>query len=248
VPEITPSKYLVTCGWQDVPHLDEKAQAELLDSTPPHLRDARSKGAPSLGSGAIYPIEESRIVCDPFQIPDYFPRGYALDVGWNRTACIWGAIDPDSDVMYLYSEHYMGQVEPPIHAQAIQSRGDWIRGAIDPAARGRSQKDGESLYDIYTGLGLDLIKADNRVEAGIYEVWQRMASGRLQVFSSLLNTLSEYRLYRRDEKGKIVKEHDHLMDAMRYLVMKFHEIAQTEPEEYWEEDTPDYGRSSRTGY
>ena len=27
----------------------------------------------------------------------------------------------------------------------------------------------------------------------------------------------EYRLYRRDEKGRVVKENDHLMDASRYL-------------------------------
>jgi hypothetical protein len=29
----------------------------------------------------------------------------------------------------------------------------------------------------------------------------------------------EFRLNRRDQQGKIVKEGDHLMDAMRYLVM-----------------------------
>ena len=29
----------------------------------------------------------------------------------------------------------------------------------------------------------------------------------------------EFRLYRRDEKGRIVKERDHLMDATRYLEM-----------------------------
>ena len=32
------------------------------------------------------------------------------------------------------------------------------------------------------------------------------------------NWLAEYRLYRRDENGKIVKAHDHLMDATRYLI------------------------------
>jgi Terminase RNaseH-like domain len=45
-----------------------------------------------------------------------------------------------------------------------------------------------------------------------------MSAGRLKVFSSLSNWYQEFRLYRRDENGKVVKERDHLMDAMRYLV------------------------------
>jgi len=45
----------------------------------------------------------------------------------------------------------MGQQEPILHAQAIKSRGDWIRGVFDPAARGRSQVDGSKLIEIYCG-------------------------------------------------------------------------------------------------
>ncbi len=86
MPEISASKYLVNASWKDVPHIDEKTQAELLAATPPYLRDARSKGEPSLGAGAIYPVELSEVLVDPFQIPPHWPRCYALDVGWNRTA------------------------------------------------------------------------------------------------------------------------------------------------------------------
>ena len=39
-----------------------------------------------------------------------------------------------------------------------------------------------------------------------------------KVFTTLMHWRKEFRLYRRDEKGKIVKENDHLMDAKRYLV------------------------------
>lgn len=31
--------------------------------------------------------------------------------------------------------------------------------------------------------------------------------------------MEEYRLYRRDERGRVVKTNDHLMDAFRYAVM-----------------------------
>jgi hypothetical protein len=131
-------------------------------------------------------------------------------------------------VLYLYSEHYRGEAEPAVHAEAIRARGKWIAGVIDPTARNRSQADGRRLIELYRGLGLTLSEADAAVEAGIYEVWQRLSSGRLKVFRSLGNWLAEYRLYRRDEKGRVVKERDHLMDATRYLVVEFPSIARTE--------------------
>lgn len=229
MPEITPSKYLVQAGWDDVPHLDEETKAELLSSTPPHLQDARSKGIPSLGAGAIYPIPLSEVVVAPFAIPAYWPVMYALDVGWKRTACLWGALDRSTDTIYCYTEHYRGQAEPSIHATAIKARGVWIPGVIDPAARGRAQKDGEQLMAIYTNLGLRLEPAQNEIEAGIYAVWERLSTGRLKIFSTLQNLQAEYRLYRRDEKGKIVKDFDHLMDCLRYLVMGIHTRAETRP-------------------
>jgi len=100
------SKYVVMAGWDDVPHLDEQTKQDLYASIPPYQRDARSKGIPQLGSGAIYPVPESEIVCKPFEIARYWPRCYALDVGWNRTAAVWGAWNLDEDKVFLYAEHY----------------------------------------------------------------------------------------------------------------------------------------------
>jgi hypothetical protein len=229
MPEITRSRYLVQAGWDDVPHLDADTKRELLASTLPHLRDARSKGVPSLGAGAIYPVAESEVMVEPFPIPAYWPRAYGQDVGWNRTAAIWGAVDRNTDTVYLYAEHYRGQAEPSVHADAVKARGVWIPGVIDPASRGRAQKDGEQLLALYQGLGLHLTIADNSVEAGLYDVWQRLSTGRLKVFRTCLNWWAEYRLYRRDEKGRIVKANDHLMDATRYLIRSGLAVASVEP-------------------
>lgn len=225
------SKYVVMATWDDCAHLSKEVKDQLWNSIPPFQRDARSKGIPQLGAGAIYPVPETDLVVDDFPIPDHWPRSYALDVGWNRTAAIWGAINRETDTLYLYSEHYMGQAEPVIHAQAIKARGDWIPGVIDPAARGRGQADGNQLLQNYTDLGLNLEPAFNGVESGIYEVWQRMSSGRLKVFRSLTNWLFEFRLYRRDEKGHIVKVNDHLMDVTRYEIMSGLDVAKTIPVE-----------------
>lgn len=230
MPEISPSKYLVQAGWQDVPHLSEKMQEELLASTPPHLRDARARGIPSLGSGAIFPVEEESFVIEPFDLLPWWPRVYGLDVGWDRTAAVWGALDREADILFLYSEHYMGKAVPAIHASAIRGRGKWIPGVIDPSARNRGQRDGENLLKDYRGERLLLSPANNAVESGLFDVWQRLATGRLKVFGNLKNWLSEYRMYRRDENGKVVKEFDHLMDATRYLVVSGLKRARVEAE------------------
>jgi hypothetical protein len=90
---------------------------------------------------------------------------------------------------------------------------------------------------------LKLTPAINTVEAGIYTVWQLMSSGKLKVFRSLGNWLSEFRLYQRDKDGKILKQNDHLMDCTRYFVMSARERMQTKPRPQPE----DYQRSDYRG-
>ncbi|MGH8526493.1 MAG: terminase large subunit domain-containing protein, partial [Gammaproteobacteria bacterium] len=148
------SKGIVSATWDDAPHLTEKSKKEMWDATPPFQRDARSKGLPQLGAGLIYPIPENAVVCEPFEIPKHWPRSYGLDVGWNRTAAIWGATDRETDTVYWYSEHYQGESEPAVHAAAIKARGP-LPGAIDPASRSRTQTDGKQLIQLYREQGLD---------------------------------------------------------------------------------------------
>lgn len=211
-------KAVVQAGWDDAPWLTAEVKARLLADTPEHLKDSRSKGIPSMGAGAVFPTPIESILCDPFVIPDNWPRLYGLDVGWNKTACIWGALDPNSDTLYLYDEHYQGEQQPQHHAFAIKSRGDWIRGVIDPATRGRSQIDGNKLLTMYKALGLKLHLAKNERESGILLMNQRISTGKLKVFKTLTNFQREYILYRRKLNGKIEDENDHAMDAARYVV------------------------------
>jgi hypothetical protein len=223
------SKSVVMAGWDDVPHLTEDAKAELLAATPPHLIDSRSKGVPGMGSGAVYPVPEKEIMTDIREIPPWFRRAYGMDVGWNYTAVLFGAFDMDLDILYVYDGFKRQKAEPEIHAAAIKKRypgGVVLPGCIDPAARNRSQVDGRNLMRIYRkDEGLKLVPADNAVTAGIDAVWSRLSTGRLKVARHLTDFFDEYRLYRRREDGKIVKEHDHYMDALRYLVMTGPNIA-----------------------
>jgi hypothetical protein len=228
-------KFVVNAGWDHVPHLSEEQKAAELARIQPYQREARSKGIPTLGAGAIYPVAEDYVLCDPFQIPDWMPQCYALDVGWNRTAALWAAHDLNQDVVYLYSEYYRSEAEPPVHANAILSRGKWIPGVIDPAARGRGQRDGERLIQVYHELGLELLfAAANDLEAGIYECWIRLSTGRMKVFRSCQNWLAEFRFYQRDEKGRIKDgQADHLMDCMRYIILSGLARAVVRPASMW---------------
>lgn len=231
-------KWYVQAGWKDVPHLSADDKAALIATTPPYQIKARTEGEPVLGAGAIYPVAEEQILVPTRAVPDTWRRVYGMDVGWNRTAAIWAAQDPGSGALELYDEHYMGQGEPASHATAIKARGAWIRGVIDPASIAAGQKDGERLIEIYRGpeLGLQLVPAENAVEAGLMAVWNLLITGRLRVQAHLSNWLSEFRKYHRDEKGKIVKANDHLMDATRYLVVSGMPYLSLKPVE--EEATP----------
>jgi hypothetical protein len=68
-----------------------------------HLTNATRdrKAFPSLARARSIRFPKPDIVVDPFEIPVHCIRAYGLDVGWRRTAAIWGALDPDTDV-FLY--------------------------------------------------------------------------------------------------------------------------------------------------
>lgn len=227
------SRFVVTADWDNnAPHLTAKARKDLWDSIPEYQRDARTKGIPQLGAGVVYGLADAEILCDAFPIPNHYLRGYGIDVGWKRTAVIWRAKDPDTGISYLYDEHYGAEDSPEIHSAAIRRRGVWIPGAMDPAARNRKPDDGirlMSLYDqaVYTDGFLEaptrlpnagmIVLANNAVETGIYGMLMAFRGGMLKVMRNRCpNFMAERRLYRRDERGRIVKSFDHAMDAGRY--------------------------------
>jgi phage terminase large subunit-like protein len=242
--EAQPHKWYVQAGWNDAPHIPAHEKETLIATTPRHELRARTEGEPSLGIGAIYPIAEERIVCGEMLIPDSWPRCYGMDVGWNWTSAIWGARNPSSNTIYLYAEYCGQQEAPAVHAAAIRNKGAWIPGVIDPASGSSSQTDGKKLLDMYRGLGLQLTPADNAVTTGIQTVWEAMVVSSLQVLPSCENWLRELRKYHRDEKGRIVKANDHLMDATRYLMVsgrRLMRIQHKPPRRIWNEYPRHYG-------
>jgi hypothetical protein len=216
------SRFLIGADWDDAPHISDDAKATLLASIPAYQKDARSKGIPQLGAGAIYPIGESMLRVQDFPIPDHWTRGYGMDVGGGAkpTAAVFGALDRDAQVLYITNCYKHPGNEPSLHAAALKQRmGGWKwAGVGDSAALILTEHDAEQLVNVYRRLDLDLHLPDKSVETGIKEVWDLMVLGRFKVFASCVAWFEEFRMYRRDKHGRIVKSNDHLLDSSRYLV------------------------------
>ena len=181
-----------------------------------------------MGSGAVYPIAQSQYITERRPDP-LWPRAYGLDVGWQETAAVWLAWDTEASFAIAYDEYFRAQAEPAVHAAAIRAKGDWIPGAVDPAAVASSQKDGEKLIEQYIELGLRLTPADNAVTAGTTLVFNLLSTGQLKIAAHCSHLLKQLKMYRRDEKGRIVKKFDHGPDALRYGCMSGPQVRRTKP-------------------
>lgn len=220
------SKYVTMIGQDDAPHLNPPSitveeREELFAGMTEGERQARETGRPALGAGAIYPIREDILFIDPIPIPDWWEFAYALDPGWNVTAGLVCARNPDTDQHYLVAEYYGIRDQPVVHALGIKTILPWpeLIGCIDPSGDNvGNQKDGTKMKEEYEDQGLILQKANNAVHSGLRHCLILMQTGLLKVFNTLPYFKKEFRLYRRDVKGKIVKQNDHLLDDMRYLL------------------------------
>lgn len=232
---VTSFSYIVMAGWSDVPHLSEHAKRELLEATPPFLRDARSKGIPVMGEGRVFLIDEEAIKVQSFPIPSHWPRIAGLDVGWDHpTVAIWIAWDRDSDILYLYDEEVAFGKTPHEIAPSILTRGDWIPVAWPADTLQREKGTGFPVAELYRIEGVKMLhemaqfaeRGDDgetrlsrvSVEAGVYDMLQRMQTGRLKVFPGLIRWWSEFRVYHRKD-GVIVKLIDDAISASRYAIM-----------------------------
>lgn len=212
----------------DALHIPASERQKIIDSYPAHERGARIRGEPMLGSGAIFPISDDDIACDPFDlsvVPFYWLELAALDFGWDHpTAAVKALYNPQDDIVYITNAYRRKEATPLVHASALKSWGNvmfaWPHDGLQ-----HDKGSGVPLKEIYREQGLRM-RTDNArfedgsngVEAGIAEMLMRMETGRFKVFRHLTEWFEEKRMYHRRE-GKIWKEFDDLMAASRYLIM-----------------------------
>lgn len=220
------SRHVTFMTIDDAEHYSPERRAEIVAGYPAHEREARAKGIPVLGSGRVFPIAEEDIVCEPIQIPEHWVQINGLDFGWDHpfgaTNCAW---DKDADVFYVCKEYSARETTPLVHSGAVKPWGDWIPCAWPHDGLQHDKGSGDELAANYRTHGLAMLEeratfedGGNGVEAGIFEMLDRMQTGRWKVFSTCGGWLGEFRLYHR-KNGLIVKLKDDLISSSRYAYM-----------------------------
>lgn len=224
-----PGVWYVGATWDDAPHLDQQAKAQMLESYMDHERDTRSKGLPMMGQGAVYRIPEESIRCEPFKIPSYFRRIAGIDFGIDHpSAVVWLAHDPDTDIIYVTDIHRRSDETPVYHAAAILARSDWIPVAWPHDGDVRDKGTGQAIKERYQELGVPMLGFSARYdddrgggmssEPIIQSTIERMKTGRFKVFDTCQEWFEEFRMYHRKD-GKIVARKDDLLKATDYAHM-----------------------------
>jgi hypothetical protein len=218
--ETNPDRTTITMTIDDAEHYTAEQRQKIIDSYPPHEREARTKGIPSLGSGRIFPVEESAVRVEPFDIPKSWVQIGGMDFGYDHpfaaVGCAW---DRDADVFYVTKCYRQRESTPIIHCAAVRPWGVWLPWAWPHDGLQHDKGSGEQLADQYRRQGLNMLPeratfddGTNGVEAGVSDMLDRMQTGRFKVFSNCNDWFEEFRLYHRKD-GKIVKERDDLLSA-----------------------------------
>jgi hypothetical protein len=136
-----------------------------------------------------------------------------IDFGFrNPFAAVWGTLDGDG-VLWLTGEHYVRGKPLSHHVQHLPRKVMWY---CDPAGAA------ERCELICAGLAAR--PGLNAVRQGIAAVTARLEGGTLRVVEGRCpNLLAEAQLYRYDDDGgrgaeSPVGEHNHALDALRYLI------------------------------
>ncbi len=199
--------------------------------------------------GTVYQDSWDRAhnVIDRFPIPKEWPRYLAIDFGYvHPFVALWAAMDPDGR-LYIYRQIYMTKRLVEDHAKDIKKYSRWGEKDGDPLPREIiTDHDAEDRRTLERHLGLMTTAAHKGVSDGIQAVAARLrkqgdGKPRILIFrDSLVETdrdLAEGKqpLCLQDEpesyvwdtrqgmkKGEQpVKENDHGLDALRYLVARF---------------------------
>jgi phage terminase large subunit-like protein len=239
---------VVRAGWKDAPHImkNQKRMEQLKDQYPEFELKMRMEGEPFMGSGQVFLTSDDEIKIDPIEIPRHWKRICGIDFGIDHPfAASWIAYDSDTDVVYIYDTYKVKRETPPVHASAINRRGDWIPIVWPHDGLAADKASGKPLADHYRNEGLNLLEnqfsnppsegqkegqGGNGVEIGLIEMNDRMKSGRLKVFSTCSEFFEEKSTYHRKD-GKLIKLNDDCISASRYAIMslRFAEIEEKTP-------------------
>jgi phage terminase large subunit-like protein len=118
-----PDRGLVMMTIDDVGHYTAEQKRKIIEGYLPHERDARSKGIPLLGEGAVYQVAEELIAEDTIAPAPWWPRLIAVDFGWHDhpTAAVKGCWDRDNDCVHITAIYKQAKQTLPTYAAGIKA-------------------------------------------------------------------------------------------------------------------------------
>ena len=206
----------------DSPYFPIEEYERAKRTLPSHVFQLRYQGIFGKPEGLIYPDFQDHMIVQPFAIPREWRSAGGIDFGQaNPFVAGKAALDPSNDVLYLYDEYYMPRKTYNEHQKYLSHD---ITYYADPSGA----QDIEELRE----RDFDVQPANNDVSTGINAITERIKTNRFKVFVSCLNTIDEFSLYQRERnqssgewRDKPLKQNDHCMDMIRYLVMGLDEGA-----------------------
>lgn len=218
---------MISMELEDAEHIDEQARIKILDGYLPHEREARARGVPLLGSGKVFSVPPENFMEDPMEfIPPYWRKLWGIDFGIGHPfAAVLGIHDADNDVLHVHSTIREKDQLVLQHVQAMQRIGTLVPVAWPHDGTQRDRRSGEQIARIYKKEGLLMLPDHSTfedggysLEAGVFEIDNRIKSGRLKVGKHLTDFFEEYRLYHRKD-SVIVPIMDDILSALRQIIM-----------------------------
>ena len=227
--EPSPDQFFMMKGWADAPHMTAEKCERLLAQYPEHQRDMRSKGVPMLGHGRIYDIGDEFIQCESFEIPSHWYVINGMDFGWDHPQShIQLVEDRDTGSIYITKSYKRSKVSANDAWGAVKvwAKGTPVAWPHDGLQHEKGRDNAVQQKKHYGDAGFEMLhdhatwlEGGNSVEAGLYAINDLMSKGKLKIFKGQPELMEEVRGYHRNEKGKIVKVRDDMLDAVRYAYM-----------------------------
>jgi hypothetical protein len=231
--ESSPDRATFRIRSEEARHISEERREELAASYSDAERETRIEGTPQLGAGPVFPIELLPSIIKPVDldhIPSYCKHIVGIDFGYRGGfAAVLLAWAPDTADHFVVDSFMMQQANALQHTQRIFSMCRYFRiqVAYPHDAFQADKGSGITLAAQYRAYGLNMLPkhATNHgstnfaVEPGIAELKELMTLGKLTIGGHNLELIEQVRMLHRDEDYKIVKQRDHLVDALRYAMM-----------------------------
>jgi phage terminase large subunit-like protein len=232
---------VIVVDMDDNPYLNQETKERALAGLSSEEREARKSGRFVSFAGMIYnDFSRHDHIIPEIELPETRKIYTGIDPGIRHMAAVLWVCHTTDDRLIVFDELALQGATVEQVATAIKlTNFKWgTKGAgnspiipygnfIDPAARNRSNQTGRSDQHNFVEHGIVTILAQNDVGPGINKVKERLQTKRLFVCANCTTLIDEFRKYRwtaagrshNEPKEEPVKADDHLLDALRYVVM-----------------------------